>query len=90
MQMLRKFVFIVFISLSPTLFANEAVDINTADKEMLMSVNGIGEKRAEDIISYRKENGEFMSVQELTNIKGIGQSMVDRNKDILTVGTSAE
>ncbi len=90
MQTLRKFVFIVFISLSPTLFANEAVDINTADKEMLMSVNGIGEKRAEDIISYRKENGEFMSVQELTNIKGIGQSMVDRNKDTLTVGTSAE
>ena len=90
MQMLRKFVFIVFISLSPTLFANEAVDINTADKEMLMSVNGIGEKRAEDIISYRKENGEFMSVQELTNIKGIGQSMVDKNIDILTVGSSAE
>jgi len=90
METMRKLAFIALLGLPVMLFANESVNINTADKEMLMSINGIGEKRAEAIINYREENGKFKSLQELTEIKGIGPSLIDKNKGVLTVGKSNE
>lgn len=89
MRKVRKLVVVLFLGLSPLSFAGEPVNINTADKMMLMSISGIGEKRAEDIISYREANGAFDSVQDLTNVSGIGQSMVDRNEAMLTVDEPA-
>ena len=86
METIRKLALIVLFALPAISFANELVNINTADKEMLMQINGIGEKRAQAIIEYRKANGKFKSVQELTEIKGIGQSLLDKNKDVLTIG----
>ncbi len=86
METIRKLALIVLFALPAISFANELVNINTADKEMLMQINGVGEKRAEAIIEYRKANGKFKSVQELTEIKGIGQSLLDKNKDVLTIG----
>jgi len=66
-------------------FAAEAININTADKDALMeAIKGVGEKRAEAIIAYREKNGPFMSVDELAEITGIGQSIVDKNRDNLT------
>jgi len=66
-------------------FAAEAININTADKEALMEViKGVGEKRAEAIITYREKNGPFKSIDELVEITGIGQSIVDKNRDNLT------
>ena len=63
-------------------FAAEAININTADKETLMeTIKGVGEKRAEAIIAYREKNGPFNSVDELAEISGIGQSIVDKNRD---------
>lgn len=59
-----------------------AVDINTADKKELLSLNGIGAKKAEAIIAYR-DNNCFKSVDELTNVKGIGDKLVDKNRDSL-------
>ncbi|OGT29160.1 MAG: hypothetical protein A2W28_13065 [Gammaproteobacteria bacterium RBG_16_51_14] len=65
-------------------FAADAIDINTADKAALMTViKGVGEKRAEAIIAYREKNGPFKSIDELAEVSGIGQSIVDANRDVL-------
>ena len=53
-----------------------AIDVNKASKEELMSINGIGEKKAEAIIKYRKKHGTFKSVDDLKNVNGIGDSIV--------------
>ena len=90
MQLLRKLAVLIFLSLPVTLCAGEEVDINTADKETLMTLSGIGESYAERIINYREQNGGFKSVQELTDIRGIGQSLVEKNRDLLTAGELAE
>jgi len=64
--------------------AGEVININTADKETLMTViKGVGEKRAEAIIAYRKQNGPFKSVDELADVSGVGQSIVDKNRETL-------
>ena len=90
MQILRKLAVLILLSLPVTLFAAEEVDINTADKEALMTLSGVGESFAERIINYREQNGAFETVQELTQISGIGQSLIEKNKDILTAGQPAE
>ncbi len=90
MQILRKLAVLILLSLPVTLFAAEEVDINTADKEALMTLSGVGESFAERIINYREQNGAFETVQELTQISGIGQSLIEKNKDTLTAGQPAE
>ena len=49
-----------------------AVNINSATKEELTSLKGIGEKKAQAIIDYRKKNGDFKSVDDLEKVDGIG------------------
>lgn len=85
MENLRKFVFAVLLTLPVMLFAGESININTADKEELMSINGIGEKRAEAIITHRDQNGPFRSVDELAEVKGVGKFFIDTNRDQLTI-----
>jgi len=53
-----------------------ALDINTASAEEFVKVKGIGEKKTERIISCRNEHGKFNSIDELTNVKGIGKKIV--------------
>lgn len=55
-----------------------AVDINTADKKELMSLKGIGEKKADAIIKHRKKSC-FMNVKSLMAVKGIGPSFLEKN-----------
>lgn len=62
-----------------------AVNINTADAKELTKLFGIGEKRAADIVEYREKNGRFRTVEELTNIDGISESIIKKNSDIITV-----
>lgn len=90
MQILRKLVVLVLLGLPAAVLAGGEVDINTADKEALMTLSGVGESFAQKIINYRERNGGFKTVQELTNIRGIGQALVDKNKDILTAGEAAD
>lgn len=59
-----------------------AVDINTADKKELMSLNGVGSKKAEAIMTYRDSNC-FKSVDELTKVKGIGNKLLEKNRSDL-------
>src|SRR5215468_1354834 len=64
-----------------------AVNINTATKEELTSLKGIGEKRAQDIIDYRTKNGPFKSVDDLEKVPGIGPgTMKQIRSDLTTTG----
>lgn len=86
MKALQKLFFILSLTLSTLVFAAGAVNINTADKDTLMTaITGIGEKRAEAIITYREANGPFKSVEELLNVKGVGEATLEKNREKLTV-----
>ena len=61
------------------------VNINTASADQLMTLSGIGEKKAEDIISYRNSNGNFGSIEDIKNVSGIGDSTFEAIKDSITV-----
>jgi competence protein ComEA len=65
----------------PPLVAHK-IDINNADLAALTgSVKGIGKKRAEAIISYRTSHHGFKSLEELAEVKGLGQRFVSANRD---------
>jgi len=59
------------------------VNINTADKDLLTQLPGIGPVTADIIIQYRKDNGQFGSIDELTKIKGIGNKTLEKLKPYL-------
>ncbi|WP_373034637.1 ComEA family DNA-binding protein [Sulfurimonas sp.] len=60
-----------------------AVDINTASKEELMTLKGLGDKKAAAVIEYRATHC-FESVDAIVKVKGIGKKFVKNNKDNLT------
>lgn len=61
------------------------ININTADKDKLDSLPGIGEKLADAIIAYREEHGEFSSVDEIKEVDGIGDGIYEKIKDSITI-----
>lgn len=61
------------------------ININTASKNELMTLNGIGSSKADLIISYRQSNGKFKSIDEIKNVKGIGDAVFAKIKDYITV-----
>lgn len=63
----------------------EMVNINTADSATLQTLPGIGEKRAEAIIAYREENGPFRTPEELTDVSGIGEGILEGLIEYVTV-----
>lgn len=64
---------------------NSKVSLNNSSKEELMTLTGIGEKKALDIIEYREKNNGFKNIEDIKNIKGIGDSIFDKIKDRLTL-----
>ena len=77
------------LSCAPAVFA-EMVNINKADVATLDALDGIGAKKAEAIVAYRTEHGEFKTLDELKEVSGIGDKLFDKIKaDIsLTEGVS--
>lgn len=61
------------------------LNLNTCTAEELMSIDGIGEKKASDIIEYRDYLGGYTSVEQIKNIKGIGDSIYEKLSPYLTV-----
>ena len=61
------------------------VDLNRADKEALMRLPGVGERKAEQILAYRKEHGKFKSTEEIKKIPGIKEKAFEKLKDSITV-----
>lgn len=61
--------------------ADDKIHINYATKEQLMTLTGIGESKAMEIIAYREEHGGFQSTEELMNISGIKEGTYNKIKD---------
>ena len=61
------------------------ININTADKASLMELPGIGEAKAESIIAYRENYGDFESIEEIMNISGIKEAAFEKLKELITV-----
>ena len=61
------------------------VNLNTADEEQLMTLTGIGESRAADIIRYRQEHGPFERIEDIMNVSGIKEGAFQKIKDSITV-----
>ena len=70
-----------------SLLDGERINLNEADLYDLQRLPGIGEKRAGDILAYRQENGPFESVEELKQVDGIGDGILEELRDYVTVGT---
>jgi len=62
-----------------------AVNINKADLQTLAQLNGVGEKKAQAIIAYRESSGGFKTVDDLLNVKGIGEKILSKNRALLSV-----
>ena len=61
------------------------LDINLATVEELMKLKGIGEVIASRIVNYREERGQFMAVEELTLVPGIGYKTLNNNREYICV-----
>lgn len=61
------------------------ININTASIQELMSLSGIGESKAEAIIKYREENGNFKMITDIMNVTGIGESVFAKIQDFITI-----
>lgn len=73
---------------SPLVLA-DTVNINTADAAQLETLDGIGKKKAEAIIAYRTEHGDFKTLEDLKEVNGIGDKMFDKIKDKITLSDDA-
>ena len=85
MKTLRIIVALLALSFSAFVHAGP-VNINTANAQSLSkNIKGVGLKKAEAIIAYREKHGKFKTVADLTQVKGIGKKLLEKNEDVLLV-----
>lgn len=78
---------LVMLVAAPSAFA-DLVNINKADAQTLQTnLTGVGAVKAKAIIEYREQNGPFTSLDDLSNVKGIGAATVDKNRDNMSLKT---
>lgn len=75
----------MFVSENKTKVESNVINLNTATKEQLKQLDGIGESTAQKIIDYRNENGNFTKIDELKNVSGIGSNKFEKIKGNLIV-----
>lgn len=63
----------------------QKININKADEAMLATLPGIGPSKAQSILTYREENGQFQTIEDLKNVSGIGDKTFEKLKDAITV-----
>ncbi|WP_101925934.1 MULTISPECIES: ComEA family DNA-binding protein [Luteimonas] len=91
MTMFKSTLLMLLLSLlsAGAAFANEKVNINTADAAMLASaLHNVGPAKAEAIVAYREENGAFRSAEQLAMVPGIGLKTVESNRDRIELGAA--
>lgn len=71
---------------APAAAASAPINLNTATQAQLESLPGIGAKAAQRILEYRQKNGSFKKIEDLMNVKGIGEKSFLRLKPLITVG----
>jgi|SRR5210317_2075122 competence protein ComEA len=70
-------------------WAVQPVNVNSASaEEIAEALKGVGQSKAEAIVSYRNEHGQFKHVDELVNVKGIGIRTVDINREYILLENS--
>ena len=82
---MKKLILTLIMCLALAGTAAAVVNVNTATKEELTTIKGIGDKRAQEIIDYRKKNGDFKSVDELEKVPGIGPGTMKQIRSQVTV-----
>ena len=93
-----SFLCMLFVTVSTQVFSEDeqssdssvvtmaAININTANVDALAEVlNGVGLKKAQAIVAYREAHGKFSSIDELVNVKGIGEATLAKNRTRMTV-----
>lgn len=65
--------------------SGEVININTANKEQLMKISGVGKTKAEAIIEHREKNGDFKKKEDITKVRGIGKATFEKIKDKIEV-----
>lgn len=88
MKRLKNILFYGLATLAASLSV-AAVNINTATQGELEALPGVGPAKAKAIVEYRKQHGNFKSVEELKNVKGIGEGVFSKLKAEATVGSVA-
>ena len=74
------------VSAAPEGQSAAVVNINTASaSELAEALNGVGERKAKAITAYREQHGPFQSAADLAKVKGIGESIVAKNAQNITV-----
>jgi len=86
---MKKIFFIMFSMFVFSSMAMATVNLNTATKDQLQSLDGIGPKKADAIIAYRKKNGSFKTVDDLKNVPGFGEKSVANIRSELSVKGNA-
>jgi competence protein ComEA len=91
---MKKVIFGILLVLStcltlPAIAQNSAVptvNVNAASAaEIAETLQGVGEAKAEAIVSYREENGAFEAVENLSNVRGIGPATIEKNRERITL-----
>lgn len=89
MQSIRTFFLFLALAFAPLVsLAASPIDVNTASAQALAALDGIGPQKAQAIVEYRQKHGPFKSVDELLNVKGIGEKTLAANRDKVTVSAS--
>lgn len=84
---MKRLLLAVLMWLAVSGVAQAVVNINTATKEELTTLKGVGEKRAQEIINYRTKNGSFKTVDDLEKVPGIGPGIMKKiRSDVTTTG----
>ena len=84
---MKRLLLAVLLSLAISGVALAVVNINTATKEELTSLKGVGDKRAQEIINYRTKNGPFKTTDDLEKVPGIGPGIMKQiRSEITTTG----
>lgn len=86
MKYLKSIVFSLILSLAAGFAYAGPVNINTATADSLaVNIKGVGKKKAEAIIAYRQANGPFKKVEDIIKVKGIGQRLLEKNRQNLLI-----
>ena len=87
---MKKLIVVLLAALSFSINAFAAVNLNTASKEELETIKGVGPSKAQAIVDYRKKNGAFKTVEDLNNVPGFGDKTVAALKSQVSVSSKAE
>lgn len=63
----------------------QIISINSADVAQLSTLKGVGDSKAKAIVDYRATHGKFGSISDLSNVKGIGEKLIEQNKAVLSL-----